>query len=87
MIEEVFIPKALFRLLLFLTGKAIPYELLQVFKVFPIGFYPNTPLKILTFIIYQNPFVINVKTRLDLRLSFTLVSVHRNKFKTTCLAD
>ena len=58
MIEEVFISKALFRLLFFLSGKAIPYQLLQVFKVFPIGLDPNTPLKILTFIIYQNPFVI-----------------------------
>ena len=62
MIEEVFISKALFRLLFFLSGKAFPYKLLQVFKVFPIGFDPNTPLKILTFIIYQNPFVVNVKT-------------------------
>ena len=62
MIEGVFISKALFRLLFFLSGKVIPYKLLQVFKLSPIGFDPNTPLKIVTFIIHQNPFVINVKT-------------------------
>ena len=66
--DRSMISKALFRLLFLLSGKAIPYKLLQVFKVFRIGFYSNTPLKILTFTVYQNTLACT-KTNLNHMLS------------------